>query len=195
MFLNKISFMVVALIAFLVMGNCSKKTSASKSKDAKTANPCANKPKASTRKKVNVIISKGMEASRYKTQKVVYHFNVNNFKKTNSGLRNIKNHYNALKTELGEKLDAIAVFHGGGVFTLMKNPKNEADKNLAEKIQAWIVILQQRGLKIDICANTLKGKKIDYKKELHPEIDAFIVPSGVAELSYLQDQGYTYIRP
>jgi intracellular sulfur oxidation DsrE/DsrF family protein len=39
------------------------------------------------------------------------------------------------------------------------------------------------------------GRKIDYEDELFEVFDDMIVPSGVAELSHLQQQGYTYIKP
>ena len=46
-----------------------------------------------------------------------------------------------------------------------------------------------------MCANTLRGKKVDYLSDLYDVDKADIVPSGVAELAKLQAMGYTYIKP
>ena len=46
-----------------------------------------------------------------------------------------------------------------------------------------------------VCANTLRGKKVDYENDLYDVSKADIVPSGVAELAKLQAEGYTYIKP
>ncbi len=131
-------------------------------------------------------------AEKYGPQKVVYHFNQNNLKVTASGLKNLQNHFNAVGKI---NLEAKAVFHGGGVFTLFKEPKNQADKKLVEIIQSRVMDLKARGTDFNICSNTLKGKKIDYKKDLYDVNAEDIVPSGVAEISKLQIQGYTYIKP
>ncbi len=129
---------------------------------------------------------------QYEPQKVVYHFNQNNLKVTASGLKNLQNHYNAVGKM---NLEAKAVFHGGGVFTLFKEPKNQADKKLVEIIQSRIMDLKARGADFNICSNTLRGKKIDYKKDLYDVKEGDIIPSGVAEISMLQIKGYTYIKP
>jgi intracellular sulfur oxidation DsrE/DsrF family protein len=48
---------------------------------------------------------------------------------------------------------------------------------------------------VHVCNNTLKGRKISYENDLFDVYEEDIVPSGVAELSHLQLQGYTYIKP
>ena len=60
--------------------------------------------------------------------------------------------------------------------------------------QATIQGLKQQGVAVQICANTLRGRKIP-RDGLYDTSDADIVPSGVAELSRLQQLGYTYIKP
>ena len=47
----------------------------------------------------------------------------------------------------------------------------------------------------NVCANTLRGKKVNYEADLYDVSKADIVPSGVAELAKLQAMGYTYIKP
>ncbi|MBI3574655.1 MAG: hypothetical protein HY083_03230, partial [Gammaproteobacteria bacterium] len=46
-----------------------------------------------------------------------------------------------------------------------------------------------------VCANTLKGKKLNYKTDLYDVSEKDIVPSGVAEIAHLEKQGYTYLKP
>jgi intracellular sulfur oxidation DsrE/DsrF family protein len=55
--------------------------------------------------------------------------------------------------------------------------------------------LKSQGVKFNICANTVKGRKVDLNKDLHDASQADIVPSGVAEVAHLQAQGYSYVKP
>jgi hypothetical protein len=61
-------------------------------------------------------------------------------------------------------------------------------------MQAKISGLKGQGVKFEICANTLKGRNVPMDA-LYDTSEADIVPSGVAELSRLQQLGYTYIKP
>ena len=119
----------------------------------------------------------------YKQQKVVYHMNDINW--GYRGLRNMKNHLNAL----GDKnLDAVMVFHSSGGFILVDGKKDKKGHQFGDQIQA----LANRGVKFALCANTVRGKKIPKDKiNLHAEI----VPSGVAEVAELQYKGYVYVKP
>ena len=56
--------------------------------------------------------------------------------------------------------------------------------------------LKDQGVAFQVCANTVKGRKVDVYGDLH-DVDEKqdIVPSGVAELAHLQAKGYTYIKP
>lgn len=55
--------------------------------------------------------------------------------------------------------------------------------------------LKNQKVSFAICNNTLVQRKIDPEKDLFDVYAEDIVPSGVAELSYLQQQGYTYVKP
>ena len=46
-----------------------------------------------------------------------------------------------------------------------------------------------------MCNNTLVGRDISWEDDLYDVWEEDIVPSGVAELSRLQQMGYTYIKP
>jgi len=125
--------------------------------------------------------------SRYGKQKVVYHVNYpggKDDKKYKGAMRNIQNHINAVGAK---KLDIKVVVHGNGIFMLTSAKK-------AGKLQTAIANLKAQDVNFSVCANTLKGKKIK-QDALYEVFDENIVPSGVAELSHLQQQGYTYIKP
>lgn len=137
-----------------------------------------------------------MAGDRYGKQKVVYHVNYDDPKQQAGALRNIQNHINAVGAE---NLDLKVVMHGKGL-TLLLTPDAAASTklkmgNATDEIQAKIAGLKDQGIGFEVCSNTLKGKKIDYEKDLYDVSEADIVPSGVAELARLQAMGYTYIKP
>ncbi len=124
---------------------------------------------------------------RYSKQKVVYHINYpggKDDKKYAGAMRNIQNHINAVGAK---NLDIKVVVHGNGV-GLLKSAKNTG------KVQTAVANLKSQSIKFQVCANTLKGRKIPMDS-LYEVFDEDIVPSGVAELAHLQAQGYTYIKP
>lgn len=135
-------------------------------------------------------------AEGYGKQKVVYHVNYDNPKKQAGALRNIQNHINAVGAE---NLDLKVVLHGNGLALLLTPDALENTKmkhgNASDEMQAKISGLKDQGVNFHVCANTLKGKKIDLTNDLYDVEKADVVPSGVAELAKLQAQGYTYIKP
>ena len=132
---------------------------------------------------------------RYSKQKVVYHVNYYGAKPQAGALRNIQNHINAVGAE---NLDLKVVMHGNGVSLVMDPDYLEGTKmkeaNADADMQARIAGLKEQGVQFNICANTLKGRKIPMDA-LYDTKEADIVPSGVAELAHLQYEGYTYIKP
>ena len=62
-------------------------------------------------------------------------------------------------------------------------------------MQTKITGLKNQGVGFEVCANTLKGKKISYEDDLFDVDESDIVPSGVAEVAKLQAEGYSYIKP
>ena len=132
---------------------------------------------------------------RYAKQKVVYHVNYYDAKSQTAALRNIQYHITAVGAE---NLDLKVVLHGNGVSLLLEPDGVEGSKmkegNAGDEMQARISGLKDQGVSFNICANTLKGRKVetDY---LYDFSEADVVPSGVAELAHLQAQGYTYIKP
>lgn len=121
----------------------------------------------------------------YGKQKVVYHVNYDDPKLQKAALRNIQNHINAVGKE---NLDLRVVMHGKG-YTLLKTANDNMD------MQSKIVNLKKQGVKMQICNNTLRGKKVNYKNDLFDVEKADIVPSGVAEIADLQAKGFSYVKP
>jgi intracellular sulfur oxidation DsrE/DsrF family protein len=125
---------------------------------------------------------------RYGTQKVVYHINYpggDGSKAYLGALRNIQNHINAVGAE---NMEIKVVMHGNGV-DLLKNAMTE------DPLQVAVVNLKSQNVGFQVCNNTLVGRKINYETDLFDVFAEDIVPSGVAELSRLQQMGYTYIKP
>jgi intracellular sulfur oxidation DsrE/DsrF family protein len=127
-------------------------------------------------------------AEGYGKQKVVYHINGEGgpeSKAYKGAMRNIQNHINAVGAE---NLDMKVVMHGNGVGLVMAA---QADGTL----QTIIGSLKAQNVSFHVCNNTLVGRNISYENDLYDVWDSDIVPSGVAELAHLQQQGYTYIKP
>ena len=125
---------------------------------------------------------------RYGKQKVVYHINYPggpDDKKYLGALRNIQNHINAVGAE---NMEIKVVMHGNGVGMV-------ADAKTNETLSGRILDLKGQNVAFNICNNTLVGRKINYETDLFDVFAEDIVPSGVAELSHLQQQGFTYIKP
>lgn len=134
---------------------------------------------------------------RYGKQKVVYHINYDNPKKQAGALRNIQNHINAVGAE---NLDIKVVLHGNGLALLLDPESLDKLKkfkhaNANEKMIAKIDSLKDQGVDFNVCANTVRGRKVDLESDLYNVEKSDIVPSGVAELARLQLMGYAYIKP
>lgn len=143
-----------------------------------------------------VYSSSVLASGSYGKQKVAYHINYDNPKAQAGALRNIQNHINAVGKD---NLDLKVVLHGKGLTLLLEPEALEHTKletaNATDEMQAKITGLKDQGVRFQVCANTLRGKKVNYENDLYDVNKADIVPSGVAELAHLQAQGYTYIKP
>jgi intracellular sulfur oxidation DsrE/DsrF family protein len=115
--------------------------------------------------------------------KVVYHIN-NTEAQAADALRNIGNHL-----EVNPQARIVVVSHARGVDFLMHGAK---DRN-GNPYQVAVEQLKLRGVKFDVCEITLRNRKLT-KDQFIP--DATFVPSGVAEITRLQQrEGYAYLRP
>lgn len=136
---------------------------------------------------VTVAVTAPAMADGYGKQKVVYHINYNGEGETSykSAMGNIQNHINAVGAE---NMDIKVVLHGDGLGLLMSAKSDEA-------LQTRVASLKGQNVKFNVCNNTLVGREISWEDDLYDVWEDDIVPSGVAELSHLQLQGYTYIKP
>ena len=118
-----------------------------------------------------------------KQDKVVYHLN-EGLAQASNGLRNIGNHL-----EVNPDAKIVVVSHAQGVDFLMKGA---TDKNGA-KYEDLVERLKQLGVQFDVCEITLRNRKLKREQFI---ADATFVPSGVAEVTRLQQrEGYAYLRP
>ncbi|MDH5181665.1 MAG: DsrE family protein [Gammaproteobacteria bacterium] len=134
-------------------------------------------------------VQAGTANNGYDKQKVVYH--INDIHSANGALRNIKNHLNALGDGNAE---IIVVTHSSGAFALVDGAMGKKDKKTGKvyNFNDQIASLANRGVKFQICGNTIRGKKIDKSKiNEHAEV----IPSGVAHVAHLQQKGYLYVKP
>ena len=136
-------------------------------------------------------------AGDYAKQKVVYHINYDNPKQQAGALRNIQNHINAVGAD---NLDLKVVLHGNGLAMLLEPESLDKLKkfkhaNANEQMTAKVTDLKGQGVSFHVCANTVKGRKVDVESDLYDVSKDDIVPSGVAEVAKLQAMGYAYIKP
>jgi hypothetical protein len=95
-------------------------------------------------------------------------------------LRNIENGLDSA-AKWGGHMHNTVVLYGKGV-SLLK----DTDPEMRKKIDA----LKARGVQFDVCDNTLREQGIDFH-QLYHVTDRDIVPSGFAEVAYLQSKkGY-----
>ena len=115
--------------------------------------------------------------------KVVYHVN-EGLAQASNGLRNIGNHL-----EVNPKAKIVVVTHAQGVDFLFKDAR---DKN-GNPYHVAVEGLKERGVQFDVCDITLRNRKLTRDKFI---LEATFVPSGVAEITRLQQrEGYAYLRP
>lgn len=115
--------------------------------------------------------------------RVVYHFS-EGLAQASNGLRNIGNH---LEVNPGARI--VVVSHARGVDFLMKGAK-DANGNRYEDL---VEQLKMRGVRFDVCEITLRNRKLAKDQFI---ADASYVPSGVAEVTRLQQrEGYAYLKP
>lgn len=126
-----------------------------------------------------------MASADQKKNAVVYHLDSPDLGLEKATMRNINNHINSPS---GPTTQIELVIHGGGI-KLLTRAKTDP------QLQAAIDGLKMNGVKIKVCNNTLRSKKLDYKTDLYDVDKADIVPSGVAYLADKQFEGWAYIHP
>jgi len=115
-------------------------------------------------------------------QHVVYHFD-DAGAQAMKGLRNIRNHL-----DLDPTAQITVVALGPGVDMLMPGYKDANASDYAAQVAA----LKARGVKFEVCENTMKARSLK-KEQFLPEVE--YTPAGVVRLARLQGQGFAYIKP
>ncbi len=118
----------------------------------------------------------------YGKQKVAYQLNDSNVDFQIQVLRNANNHIRAVGKDNIEL--HLVVFAGG--LTALETSKPETVAALEN--------LRAQGVKVAVCNNTLKARNVDWRT-LKGVKETDIVPAGVAEIAYLQQKGFAYVRP
>jgi intracellular sulfur oxidation DsrE/DsrF family protein len=128
-------------------------------------------------------LAAGCTSAGPQQDKVVYHFS-EGLAQASNGLRNIGNH---LEVNPGARI--VVVSHARGVDFLMKDAK-DANGNRYEDLVEQLKI---RGVRFDVCEITLRNRKLAKDQFI---ADASYVPSGVAEVTRLQQrEGFAYLKP
>ena len=128
-------------------------------------------------------LAAGCAAVGPQPDKVVYHLS-EGLPQASNGLRNIGNHL-----EVNPNARIVVVSHARGVDFLMKDAK-DANGN---KYEDLVEQLKQRGVRFEVCEITLRNRKLTRDQFI---ADASFVPSGVAEVTRLQQrEGYAYLKP
>jgi intracellular sulfur oxidation DsrE/DsrF family protein len=128
-------------------------------------------------------LAAGCTSAGSQQDKVVYHLSEGLVQASN-GLRNIGNHL-----EVNPAARIVVVSHARGVDFLMKDAK-DANGNRYEDL---VEQLKMRGVRFDVCEITLRNRKLAKDQFI---ADATYVPSGVAEVTRLQQrEGFAYLKP
>ena len=110
-------------------------------------------------------------------------YHVNDSANARVAMNNVNNHLNA-----APDAKIVVVTHGKGIDFLLNDAKDDKGE-YAPVVSA----LKAKGVDFRVCNNTLKSRKLDASAV---NMEATIVPSGVAEIGKLQAQeGYVYLKP
>ncbi len=99
-------------------------------------------------------------------------------------LRNIANALKAVDEWKGHLTVKVVLYAKG--LTLLKNPE--------EGVQKQLDALRARGVQFEVCNNSLSEQGVDFHA-LYGVTDADIVPSGFAEVAYLQAKQRFVVDP
>jgi intracellular sulfur oxidation DsrE/DsrF family protein len=116
-----------------------------------------------------------------KQARVVYH--ISSSDRVGAALRTLGNHLDA-----APETKVVVVAHNEGVNFLLRGARDENGRLVEPVVHAF----RGRGVEFRVCTNTLVRRKMDAGLVVP---DATLVPSGIAEISRLQEkEGYAYMR-
>ncbi|WP_407495404.1 DsrE family protein [Pseudooceanicola sp. MF1-13] len=119
--------------------------------------------------------------------KVAVHVDQNDPQVLNMALNNVAN-LKAYYEGIGDSVEVEVVAYGPGLHMFIEGKSPVADRIVD-------MAMASDDVKFSACGNTIAGmtKKTGQAPVLLEE--ASVVPSGVARLVELQEQGYSYVRP
>ncbi|MET3353134.1 DsrE family protein [Xanthobacter autotrophicus] len=124
----------------------------------------------------------------------LYHCDYGDQNRFAQTLNNISNHYAAYGAD-PFAIQLALVAHAGGVKFFLDSlsgtqwEKETLDPTFTEKVDA----LSKNGLKIYLCSLTFERNKID-KEKARKEPYIVFVPSGVATVGMMQNNGFAYLK-
>jgi len=127
-------------------------------------------------------VAPNIQHDPYGMQRVAYQLNIGDEQEQ---LQIIKYANNHMQTVGNGNIELQVVVFGAGISLVQSED---------EKLNKAINNLRANGVKIAICNNTLRNKNIDWRT-LKGVKEADIVPGGVAELAFLQQRGWAYLKP
>lgn len=125
-----------------------------------------------------------MGHDQYGTMKIVVPLTTDDQTIQGMKLRNLENSLDSAE-KWGGRMQSTVVLYSKGV-SLLSNPDSETQR----KIDA----LKARGVQFNVCDNTLREQGIDFH-QLYKVVDRDIVPSGFAEVAYLQSKKNYVVDP
>jgi intracellular sulfur oxidation DsrE/DsrF family protein len=123
------------------------------------------------------------QAQHPKKHRVFYHLNEGGVEKARAVLVNMQNHVDVVGWQNIEALELVV--HGPALRSFLR-------KDLDPDIKAKLDVLLTAGAKLDACQITMQRQKLTVQELIEGMAS---VPSGVARVMELQEQGYTYIKP
>lgn len=112
---------------------------------------------------------------------VVFHLDSNDQDRVIMALNNT---VNLLKEPYGENAEVRVVANGQAVRLFEKNSASSFAARLAE--------LRQKGVRFQMCNNSLTGLGLKPDELIE---GCEVIPAGIVELVRLQQQGFAYVKP
>lgn len=122
-----------------------------------------------------------------KIHRVVIQVTQNDPAVMNLALNNAENLVNYYK-EKGEKIDIEFVTYGAGL-NMMRSDTSPVKERLTA------IAASMKNITFTGCGNTLGNQSKQENKTIALVPEAHLVPSGIARIVELEEQGWTYVRP
>ena len=122
-----------------------------------------------------------------KTHRVVIQVTQNDPAVMNTALNNAENLVNYYKDK-GEKIEIEFVAYGPGL-SMMRSDTSPVKERLTA------MAANMKNVTFTGCGNTLANQSKQEKKEISLVPEARVVPTGIAHIVELEEQGWTYVRP